>query len=223
MKKWVPALASLLVAAAAAVENASHPTSRDADEFHASVRQAIERIPMQIGEWSGTDIPLPGAAQALLQPNATIARRYIHEPTGLSASLLVIQCRDTRDMSGHYPPNCYPGQGWLEATPVRLDTTSIAGLTIPIAVYHFEKRAFDRRSGLEIHDFFVLPRRGLASDMASVRKSAADHLRRHLGAAQVQILFDAGTDRAVKDEVVSLFLAEVLPMIDAMDAMREAP
>lgn len=218
MKRWVAAIFSIMIAGAAFLEARTHPTPADADPFHAIVRATIEAIPMQIGAWSGTDIALPGAAQALLQPNAVVGRRYHDLATGDAASLLVIQCRDTRDMSGHYPPACYPGQGWIEGRPVTRETVDVGGVSIPLAVYHFEKAHFERRSGLVIYDFFILPERGLAADMESVRSTAADHRRRHLGAAQVQVLFDSTTDPARQREVLARFLEPVVPVIRAMGA-----
>mgnify|MGYP007071125856 CR=1 FL=1 len=32
-------------------------------------------------------------------------------------NVAVVQCRDARDMGGHYPPICYPGQGWTPKNP----------------------------------------------------------------------------------------------------------
>ena len=30
-------------------------------------------------------------------------------------SFLLVQCRDARDLQGHWPPVCYRGQGWVQS------------------------------------------------------------------------------------------------------------
>jgi len=83
----------------------------EADEFHRAAAIAVAGIPVRIGSWNGTDYPLPPSAIELLRPNATLNRVYTNN-MGREVGFLLVQCRDSRDMLGHYPPICYKGQGW---------------------------------------------------------------------------------------------------------------
>ena len=84
----------------------SFAVTDDTTDFHARVKQKIDEIPRLIGKWEGTDAKPPEAAGKLLRPNVIFARRYLNSETNQWASLIVIHCRDSRDMSGHYPPYC---------------------------------------------------------------------------------------------------------------------
>lgn len=70
-------------------------------------------MPKTFGHWIGRDVPLPPSAVHLLQPNVDLCRNFVNSKTGEQATLMVIDCSDTRNLSGHYPPNCYPGNGWI--------------------------------------------------------------------------------------------------------------
>src|SRR5262245_21230560 len=86
--------------------------SGDPRAYHESVRVVAARIPLRVGEWVGREIEPPEAAVSLLRPNAIRGVRFEHEATKEEVSLTLVQCRDARDMGGHWPPVCYPAHGW---------------------------------------------------------------------------------------------------------------
>ena len=82
------------------------------DEYHASVKAAVEAVPTVVGSWVGIDTPVPEAAVRMLHPNIILSRRYQNLSTNETLTVLLVHVRDARDVLGHYPPVCYPGQGW---------------------------------------------------------------------------------------------------------------
>src|SRR5690606_34429817 len=81
------------------------------DAYFERVATAVESTPYAIGDWRGEDEEVIQAARKLLRPNGMVQRRYV-QPGGGGFGLLVVHCKDVRDMEGHYPPICYPSQGW---------------------------------------------------------------------------------------------------------------
>src|SRR4051794_18481280 len=86
---------------------------READGFHARAAAAVAQLSKVIGSgrstwYAGKDVPLPDDAGEMLKPNAYLHRVYANLTTGRRVEFLLVQCRYTRDMQGHYPPVCYP-------------------------------------------------------------------------------------------------------------------
>src|SRR5947207_4217407 len=111
---------SLALLGGIAAEQHRRLKPRDVEPYHARAAAAVKAVPYVIGYWTGKDDEIPSAAQKLLRPNAILSRTYsdndpgrggIYRTRRRDASLLVVQCRDSRDMVGHYPPICYRAHG----------------------------------------------------------------------------------------------------------------
>ena len=218
-------------------ENGQHTKPADAMPFHRAAKAAVEAWPRVVpagdgGQWvNDADAGLPLAAIQLLKPNAHFYRVYTSRPTsgpqaaGLPAGevphvgLLVVQCQDPEDMSGHYPPNCYPRNGEpLEWQALR--SGSVPGLSRPISYmeYRFSGGTFAQPRSAVVYNFFVLPGRGIVPDMAQVRDASGDYQRRHFGATQVQVLFDTpNLDQAARDEAFKSIVGAAVPSLLKLD------
>lgn len=191
-----------------------YAAAADATPFHARAREAIESIPDRIGDWYGTKVEVPRSARALLRPNALFSMRYRNARTGQIASLVVVQTEDARDMAGHYPPNCYPGQGWqFSRDPVRRRIDVGSGVELPVIEYTFEMEEFNNSVEIVIYNFFMLPGVGVVPDMADVRRAASDYRMRPFGAAQIQVLVDSSMPPSERDAVFKMFMQPLLPVI----------
>lgn len=175
-------------------EDSTHLQPGDVAEYHLRAKAAIEAWPKEIadGDWfTQEDRSLPQAAEKLLHPNVEIDRLYISRDLWINgqpaaASLLVVQCKDTRDMAGHYPPICYPAAGEQDEGAEPFNLTA-SGVVITGMAYHFVERTVPVTRHC-VYDFFIVPGKGFQSDMAQVRKAAADYQRRYYGAAQFQVV-----------------------------------
>lgn len=218
-----------LLAAAGAEGWLIRPRARDAEPFHARVRQAVAEIPRKIGNWEGPrDEEVPPAAVRLLRPNALLQRTYWNPRTGISATLLIVQCGDAADMGGHYPPVCYPSNGY-DFDPQRgiiPGDWKALEQGVPGAedgVLRGTEYAFRRRYGdgpsrnFVVRNLIVLPQGKFARDIREVRAAAADYQRQFYGAAQIQVLFDADrTTPAERDIAFAELLGANRPLFDAL-------
>lgn len=204
-----------------AVDNARHVRPRDAAPYHARARKSIDAFPYVIGYWTGSDVVVPRAAVKLLRPNALVSRHYTnHSPDPHApawADLLISQCADSRDMTGHYPPICYPSSGepQLSARPFRL---SVGDERIDGIEYQFAAtpdRGIERES---VYNFFVVPGRGIVPDIAGVRDAAGNYQRRCFGAAQFQVVMDADQPPEARDEVFTTLIGADPEVIKTLKA-----
>lgn len=181
------------------------------------VAQAIEDLPLWIEGYRGADQPPIQAAVELLRPNKLLQREYVDPLSGERFSVLVVHCADVRDMMGHYPPRCYPSNGWdmLETREDAIERSR--GGPIPVMRYRVSLQDGSTRYARVIANTFVVPR---ADDPLGRDDDALDRVTRTrwssgLGAAQVQIITDEGMDpdtrarieRSVADELDGLIEA----------------
>jgi len=199
-----------------AIEKQSRVRPEDAEPFHVNAKRAIDSIPYQLGGWCGQDEEVPPAASKLLRPNAIFSRTYV-DPTNVyqRATLLIVQCKDSRDMLGHYPPICYPAHGMTQILQRPHDWT-IAGQTLTGMEYEFLQSSHDHDIKLAVYNFMVVPGVGTARDMNGVLKSAADHQRRYFGAAQFQVAFAADYTPQQREEIFSRLITPIAPVIQTL-------
>jgi hypothetical protein len=223
-----PALCLALLAALAA-EAHTRVQPGDAEPFHARARAAIGSIPpeMDNGNWVSEDVPEPPSATALLRPNAILSRHYLKRLSDgrtLSVGVLIVQCKDARDMQGHYPPRCYPANGatLVEQLP---RTWLIGGVTISGMEYYFTQLTQGRNEDLRVYNFFVIPRipgladhgvYGIYPDIEAVYKSGEDYQRRYYGAAQFQFVFPNELSQSVRDQIMTELLENNVSVIRAL-------
>jgi len=165
--------------------------------FRARVKEAIAQFPLQAGPWEGVNIPLPQEAVALLHPSAYLSRQYTEVTSGDRVAFLVIEAEDARDMMGHYPPNCYPANGWDmiasrgAANAINNKAEWIVGdLHIRGREYEFRRSSIDGEQRLWVRSFFVLPNAMTYPDIGSFGRAAADFQIRPYGATQVQVVYE---------------------------------
>ncbi|MEM8737137.1 MAG: hypothetical protein AAGG38_01485 [Planctomycetota bacterium] len=106
-----PLCAGLILLGLGAI-NHGFPTAEDAEPYHAEVLDAVDRTPLDFGPWAGLPVDLPKSAVELLRPNAWLSRSYVDPTARRRAEFLIVQCKDARDLSGHWPPNCYKANGY---------------------------------------------------------------------------------------------------------------
>lgn len=158
-------------------------------------------------------MPVPEPAQALLRPSAMLAREYVHTSRKLVADLVVVHCRDTRDLAGHYPMRCYPSSGWeVVGDPVGVSVT-VNGVEIPLSRYEFRKHSFDSETSKVIYGTFLLPGKGVVASMQEVYRNASSYRSRVYGATQVQVILPGEFPRGEEVGVVGEMIEQLLPLV----------
>jgi hypothetical protein len=198
-------------------------TPTDSTAYHARVKAEVERIPFIVGEWAGEKMDVPPSAVALLRPNGLAGRSYRNESGDRVITLAVVQCRDTRDMTGHYPPLCYPANGWKLLQTERLEMSLDDKTTLPVTRY-----LFDRSTALEtvqrwVYNLLILPIEGGVKDMDEVREAASNHQDRQRGAAQIQLVLSGDVLEADQKRFVLQFLTKLQPVVKEIIQFEPSP
>lgn len=183
------------------------------DAYHASVSEAVTGFPVNSGVWSGHDVDLPPSAIKLLRPNAIVARQYRTESHGgATATLMIVQCEDIRDMQGHYPPNCYPAHGWDEGPA----TDGARMGELPAWRYEFSRLTGSRTDGMSVYNLFVMPTGAVTGSMEAVRKAGADYELRPYGAAQIQVVIGGEMDESKHQWILDEMRGIAEPVLEVL-------
>jgi len=231
-----PPLLSVGLLAGIVTEQRTHLKPKDVEPYHAAARAAVEKVPYLIdgGRWTGTDEEIPTAAQKLLRPNAILSRLYSDNSPATAnltpielrnhqrvAHLLIVQCRDSRDMLGHYPPVCYRSRGdIMETKNCGPRDWVVNGVSIPGYEYQFTRVRREETQRTVVYNFLIVPGRGIVRDMKGIEQAAEDYQQRYYGAAQFQVVFDCDasaeppTER--RDEIFATLIGPNLKLIETL-------
>ncbi len=191
---------------------AMRPGPSDAEPYHQAIKSLTLEMPYQIGPWNGVDMELDWSAVKLLRPNAIIKRKYTHEITGRTAWFVLIQCKDARDMGGHYPPECYPANGW-EVTKAERYEWRMDDVTVPGMQYHVRRHGIHAKESRNAN-IIILPDGRFVRRMDEVWEVASDYYRHYYGAAQIQVVCNEPITQNEFDEIVVLFINHAEPVIE---------
>ncbi len=211
-----PMICVLLLAGMWGDRRLFHLPTGDPSAYHAAVRAVADALPQDIGDhWKGTDVDPPVSAVEMLKPNVLRGTRYRNTVTGETATLVVVQCRDARDMTGHFPPICYPSHGWevLDSTFMKIRVDEI---DVPVTRYRMTIESIDRFSEIVIYNFFAHPGGALEAKRATALKAAENPRLKVFGAGQFQVIVNASMPEDRQREVFQVLVKAMLPLVDAI-------
>lgn len=183
------------------------------EPFHTQAREEIESVPYQLGGWVGSDSAIPPAAMKLLHPNVMLSRMYVNPAEmGQWCGLLIEECRDSRDMLGHYPPICYPAHGMTQISGQQRDW-DVAGIPVHGMEYRFTTTDGGQSHVLPVYNFMIVPGVGCVRDMNALQKAAKDYQLRYFGAAQIQLTFPPNLNEQQQDQIFSDLLSPNASML----------
>jgi hypothetical protein len=210
-------LICLIILAAMHTEVRARIQPADAEPYHQRAKAAISSLPYQLNGWIGRDDDIPPAAIKLLHPNYMVSRTYI-DPLNISrsAGLLIVQCKDSRDMLGHYPPVCYPAHGMTKISEQQRDWSVGDNTTIPGTEYVFSFNDGISKSHMAVYNFMIVPNVGIVRDMTGVEHAAKNYQQRFFGAAQFQVTMNADMPQFDRDRIFAALVGANLKMIDTL-------
>lgn len=216
-----PAICAVLLIGMVA-ESASRVTPTDARSYHQRAKIAVEGIPTQVGSWSAVKQTMPREALAILRPNVIRCMKYSDSDTSNPrcydrwASLLVDQCKEASDMSGHYPPNCYGNSG-EELIYQKPCDWKVNGMTIKGMEYHFRQTTATESTRTAVYNFLIVPfQEDTCRNITAVNQAAEDYQRRYFGAAQFQLVMDADLSQTERDEIFTTLMEPCVPAIQTL-------
>ena len=192
-----------------------HEAPPETEHYHEQIRKAINSLPYTTGDWIGTNVPVPPAAFEILHTSTIFSRRFRNVRSGENVTVILIHCKDSRDILGHYPPVCYPGNGWNLESNQLLDLT-VNQLTITATRYKFSRSSLEGKKLLSVLNFIILPDGKIAANLGAVHSASQDYRRKFLGVAQIQMLLSAELPDTMQIHTASFFSESLKPVIDAI-------
>ena len=200
MKLLAPILSLGLLAAVSLDQGFRHQVPPGAEGYHAAVREVADSIPYHLGNWVGVDSEISRGALQILDANVALSRSYRQVGTDKAGTLLIVQCADARSLLGHYPPVCYPSQGWSQVFSESRELETEGG-TLPATEYVFAYETLAQSARLAVLHFTVLPDGRTAPDMELLERAARERGTKFFGGASVQFVADASLSESDRDEI----------------------
>ncbi len=220
LKLYLAPLCTLVLIGAVFGHSLTLPGPEDAQAYHQRVSAVAEDLPLSFDGWTAEPLPMQPGSMELLKPNVALRMRVSHPDYDQPMEFLIVQCRDARDLAGHYPPNCYPqvnGYIQLDAEPRNWHAGDI---DVPGTEYRFAVNDLPAAPERYVLHVMLLPDGTFARDIDAIYKAGADYLRRHHGAAQCQLFIrDASVTRAERDRA---FIAVLTAYADLIRAIGSA-
>jgi len=73
---------------------------------------ALARFPLQVGDWTGEDVPMDEEIVRATDTDAHLNRRYVRRGGLEAVSFYIASGVKVRDLMPHRPEVCYAGAGW---------------------------------------------------------------------------------------------------------------
>ncbi len=119
--------------------------------------QPLSSFPMIVGDWEGSDWPIPTATEEYMKErfaDAYVNRVYTNKITNEWVNAYVVFCgAQPSRILGHKPERCYPGSGWVhdETKPSSLLLSN--NRTISCLMHRFHNSALEE---IFVLNFYIL-------------------------------------------------------------------
>ena len=210
--RWVwPLLSLAMIGAIAAGRRMSEATPEQALAYGEKIRHTLTAIPYSVGDWLGTDVHVAGSR--MLNANAVFSRRYRQIEGKSAVTVIFVHCLDSRDLLGHYPPHCYPAQGWTK-TNQRDARVERGSLVCQFTEYEFIRQDVLEKQHMAVISFFLLPDGRITPHMRDVNRISQDNRWKQYGAGQVQIVLSARLSTDERAELARFVMDLMQPTIN---------
>ena len=117
----------------------------------------LERLPLQIGNWTGKEAPLAEAIVLATDTDAYISRIYSKRNTAEYASLYIAYGVRARDLMPHRPEVCYTGAGWtlIDKHSKKLPISNEDKIELPCNIYTFSRGTLSTKKTLVL-DYYIV-------------------------------------------------------------------
>lgn len=164
---------------------------------------ALEGFPMQIGGWTGQDVPINDAIVRRTGTDAHISRRYSRGKGWDSVSLYVACGAKARVLMPHRPEICYVRAGWTLVDRHSMELLPDDRMELPCSVFEFTQGGLNTRK-LILLNYFVVDGQ-YCGDVSLLRSKAWRGSGTIDYVVQVQIV--ASSETATADSAIRLVCA----------------
>jgi EpsI family protein len=179
-------------------------------------QEELDRLPLQIGDWTGQDVPLDEAIVRATDTDAHVNRSYSRQNSPESVGLYIAYGVKVRDLAPHRPEVCYTGGGWTLTDRRSTDLSLSNEMKLPCNVLQFSRGSLNKQ-GVVVLDYYIVDGQ-YCRDVSALRFKAW----RGSGAigyvAQVQIVASVAPNLPAESaaRVVSAFAAESASAISSL-------
>jgi len=100
---------------------------------------ALEQLPLQIGGWTGQEVPMDEAIVLATDTDAHINRNYSRHNNSENVWLYIAYGVKARDLMPHRPEVCYTGAGWTFTESRSMDLPLSDGTILPCKTLQFSR------------------------------------------------------------------------------------
>ncbi len=169
---------------------------------------ALERLPLQIGDWMGWEVPLDEAIVRATDTDAHINRSYSQNNASQYISLYIASGVKARDLMPHRPEVCYTGAGWTLIDKRSMELPLSDGMELPCNTFQFSRGTLNTKKTVVLAYYIVDEQ--YCRDVSLLRSKAWRGSGTVRYVAQVQIVAsvtaDLTTDSA--ERIVRAFAVE---------------
>lgn len=193
---------------------------------------ALGRLPLQIGDWTGVDVPMDEKLVQATDTDAHLNRRYTRRGGLDTVSFYVASGVKARDLMPHRPEVCYTGAGWTLVDRRSVELPLNAAVKLPCNVLQFSRGALNTEK-IVVLDYYLVDGQYCA-DVSLLRSKAWRGSGTVRYVAQVQIVapiaatasaevaIRAVSDFAVASATWTAELFDNLPMNQGTSALHES-
>jgi EpsI family protein len=176
-------------------------------------QEALDRLPMQIGQWRGHEVPLGENVVRATDTDAHLSRRYAEHGAAENIWLYVAYGVRARDLQPHRPEVCYTGAGWTLKDQRSVVLTLKDGTTLPCNFMGFSRGLLGKEKVAVLYYYIVDGE--YCGDVSLLRSKAWSGSGTVGYVAQVQILAAVASDLDADSamEIVSNFATESASLI----------
>jgi EpsI family protein len=116
---------------------------------------ALGQFPLQIGGWTGEDVPMDDAIVRATNTDARINRRYSRHNGSEFVWFYVAYGVRARDLMPHRPEVCYTGSGWTLLDRRSTELPLSDGTALPCNIMRFSRGALNTQR-ITVLDFYIV-------------------------------------------------------------------
>jgi len=117
--------------------------------------EALERLPLQLGDWTGRQEPLDEAVVRATDTDAHVSRRYSRQNAPESVWLYIAYGVRARDLMTHRPEVCYTGSGWTLIDRRSTELPLSEGTKLPCTVLQFSRGTLNKEM-VVVLDYYIV-------------------------------------------------------------------
>ena len=172
---------------------------------------ALERFPLEIGDWTGQDVPLDEAIARKTGTDVYINRRYSRHNGRESVCLYLASGTMARTVVGHRPEICYVAAGWTLDKRRFLEVSLSEETKVPCSLFEFSRSGLNTTKTTVLNYFIVDGQ--FYGDVATLQSKAGRRLGMVDYAAQVQISLAERLSADLATRIISDFAADSGPLV----------